>query len=301
MKIWSFVIKISACYGLQILLFGFNAQSQEVPLWECTDLSYGIEQIDSAQTLNLVGISGAQDRPLLVWIGGGAWSHVDKNVEMDLAREIAKKGVIVASVGHRLSAEVWRDTTRKTGVIHPAHVDDIADAIQWLYSNASKYGVDRRKIVIGGFSSGAHLAALVTTDKRYLQQRNLPHDIVKGVMAFSGTYDINDYYNTFFNGPRKELATLHVEAVFGNDHAKFEAASPVKFIDQLDVPLLLISDHSLYRYTKLFEERLLDKSKYQMEVIYVHQMNHGELWRSLASDKSQYRDRMIQFIQECTS
>jgi acetyl esterase/lipase len=278
-----------------------GVQAQEVELWEISNLPYSHLQIDTNQTLNLVGQKGLKFSPLLVWIGGGAWSHVNKNVEMDLARQLAKQGIIVASVGHRLSSEIWRDTTQKEGVQFPAHIEDIADAIQWLFANSEAYGIDKSKIVVGGFSSGAHLAALVAMDRNYLDVRNLPKDLIKGILTFSGTYDIKDYYDTFVNGPRKELATLHVEAVFGSDHSKFGAASPTTYIDQLETPLLIVSDHSLYRYTRLFEEKLLEKAKDQLEVIYVHKMNHGELWRSLAKDHSIYRNVMIQFINDCTS
>ena len=293
------IINILTSFLVVLMISG--AQGQEVELWEINDLFYSQQKNDSSQTLNLVGKKGVKDSPLLVWIGGGAWSHGDKHVEMDLARQLAKQGIMVASVGHRLSSEMWRDTTRKEGVQHPAHIEDIADAIQWLFVNSDDYGIDPTKIVVGGFSSGAHLASLVAMDRRYLDKRNLPKDLIRGILAFSGTYDIDDYFKTFLNGPRKELATLHVEAVFGEDHSRFVEASPISYIDQLEVPLLLVSDHSLYRYTRLFEEKLLEKEKNQVEVIYIHKMNHGELWRSLAVENSLYRNVMIQFIQKCTS
>ncbi|MBK8505842.1 MAG: alpha/beta hydrolase fold domain-containing protein [Saprospiraceae bacterium] len=83
---------------------------------------------------------------------------------------------------------------------HPAHIEDIADAIQWLFVNSDAYGIGRTKIVVGGFSSGAHLATLVAMEVRYLDTRKLPKDLIKGIVAFSGTYDIDDYYST--NVPR---------------------------------------------------------------------------------------------------
>jgi hypothetical protein len=65
--------------------------SQEKLLGEITeirDLSYIIGKADTSgkQKLNLVLPKGKKDVPLLIWIGGGAWSYVDRNQEMELCR-----------------------------------------------------------------------------------------------------------------------------------------------------------------------------------------------------------------------
>ena len=58
---------------------------------------------------------------------------------------------------------------------------------------------------------------------------------------------------------------------------------------------------SLYRYAKHFEEQLLVMNKNDMEAIYIHTMNHGELWRSLAAEHSLHQDIMVHFVHDCTS
>src|SRR5687767_2191217 len=74
--------------------------------------------------LNLVIPKGVEDPPLLVWIGGGAWSYVSRDMEMDIARNIAEKGIAVASVSHRLSPATWKDSSLNVGIQHPQHIKD---------------------------------------------------------------------------------------------------------------------------------------------------------------------------------
>lgn len=267
---------------------------------EFLDISYvesdGVEG-DSLQQLNLVLPKEVDlNVPLLIWIGGGAWSYVNKDMEMDIARELVKEGIAVASVGHRLSPAIWRDSTMNTGVEHPSHVKDIAMSIKWLYDRASEYGYDKEQIFVGGFSSGGHLSALVSLDGRYLSEQGLPKGVIKGVIPMSGTYDMVDYYETFLNGNRPTLAKTHVKAVFGQSEEQLREASPINYIEDLALPMLLITDANVYNYTKIFEEELIDKEYQSLQVIYAYHLSHGDLWRNLAADESIYRDMMVDFI-----
>ncbi|HMQ47869.1 MAG TPA: alpha/beta hydrolase, partial [Saprospiraceae bacterium] len=162
------------------------------PYREINDLAYlapGVIETDSLQRLNLVLPEGIQSPPLLLWIGGGAWSFVSRHNEMNLARKFAREGIAVASVGHRLSKGLFRDSTRAHGVQHPAHIHDIAAAFKWLYDHAAEYGYDQNNIIVSGFSSGAHLAALLAMDARYLAQHQLTAAHIKAIIPVAGTYD----------------------------------------------------------------------------------------------------------------
>lgn len=171
---------------------------------------------DSLQKLNLVIPSNAKEPSLLIWIGGGAWSYVNKDMEMDLAKKIAAQKIAVASVGHRLSSATWKDPKLSKGVQHPKHAEDIALAVKWLYDHAQQFGYDKDRFFIGGYSSGANLAALVTLDTSYLKQLKLPEKLIKGTIAISGAYDIQNYYEVFKTGNRPELAEQHVQPFLGS-------------------------------------------------------------------------------------
>jgi len=68
---------------------------------------------------------------------------------------------------------------------------DIAKAIRWAHDHANDYGGDPKSIFVMGHSAGAHLAALVCTDDRYLKAEGLSLSIIKGCVPVDvSVYDI---------------------------------------------------------------------------------------------------------------
>lgn len=247
------------------------------------------------QRLNLVVPQANKKVPLLIWIGGGAWAYVNRNIEMDVARNFAKKGIAVASIGHRLSMD-WHDSNAKIDIQYPDHIKDIAASTKWLIDHADDYGYDKEQIFVGGFSSGAHLSAILALDDSFLKAHGLDKNNIKGMIPISGTYDISNYYKVFLNSQNPHLAKLHVQSVFGKTEKHFKTASPISYLDNLSVPILLISDTRTYNYTKIFEEAIKKMEFKDIEVRHVN-LSHGELWRNLSeAPKSEYRDLIINFI-----
>ncbi len=253
--------------------------------------------VDSLQRLNLVLPEKAEQCPLFLWIGGGAWSYGDRHVEMDFARKMAEEGIAVASIGHRLSPAIWRDSSLNTGIQHPKHIQDVAAAVKWLVDHANDYGYDTEKIFIGGYSSGAHLAALLGLDESYLIEVGLSSKVLKGIIPISGAYDIASYHDGFLDGERPELATLHVEAVFGPTQKDWIHASPTSYLVHLSAPMLVISDNNMYNYTRLFEDRIRETDFRNMQVVYAYDLTHGGLWKNLSfAENSIYRTLIVDFI-----
>lgn len=216
---------------------------------------------------------------------------------MDLANNLAKEGIAFASVRHRLGPAIWRDSSLNTGIKHPKHIEDVAAAVKWLYENFSKYGYDRENIFIGGFSSGGHLAALISLDSTHLNKYGLSTRVFKGVLPISGTYDIPNYYDVLSSGNRPELGDLHVKAVFGDSENDFLIASPTNYLQNLTHPFLIMCDNSLYNYTKLFEEKIIETGFRNVRVVYSYHLSHGELWRNMSGNEHRiYRNIMVDFI-----
>jgi len=68
---------------------------------------------------------------------------------------------------------------------------DTAKAIRWAHEHAIEYGGDPDSIVVMGHSSGANLAALVSTDARYLEAEGLSLSTIKGCVPLDGgMYDV---------------------------------------------------------------------------------------------------------------
>ncbi len=206
----------------------------------------------------------------------------------------------MASVGHRLSKGTFSEKRHAVGVRHPEHIKDIAAAFKWLYDKASKYGYDRDRIFVGGYSSGAHLSALLAMDPKYLAKHGLSLENISGVLPISGAFDIEDYYLVFKNHENLELRALsdtHVKDVFGEPE-QFKSASPVTYMANLRSPVFLVSDRGLTNYTKLFEKRLKEAKYTNFEVHYIEDFDHGGLWKDISGpDISEVRKRMSDFVQ----
>lgn len=266
---------------------------------EISDLAY-LPAGDSLQMLNLV-IPATEDKPpLLLWLGGGAWAFVNRHVEMPLARKLARSGIAVASVGHRLSTAEWVEPERTEGVQHPAHAEDAAAAFAWLKEHAGEYGYDPDRIFIGGYSCGAYLAAILGSDPRFLEQHGFQLDDVKGLLPIAGAYDIPAYHKVFAeheNPDQRPLAQQHVEAVFGPSPKGWLDASPVEYLDNIRVPMLLVSEIGLYRYTKTYEEAIRASDYRGATIYHVLEFDHGGLWRDLAlNQESRHRAVIADFI-----
>jgi hypothetical protein len=287
------------CFFLAFCLFSSASFSQTDQGRDLNDIVYyaGADADTANHKVNLVIPDDVEQPPLLIWIGGGAWSYVDRKMEMDLARKIAGQGIAVASVGHRLSPATWKDPALSKGIRHPAHIHDIARAVAFLYKNAGRYGYSQKNIFIGGYSSGAHLSALIVMDPSYLENVGLSKNIIKGVLPIAGTYDIMHYHQVLTEGNGKAFADNHVGSVFGLTTEDFTNASPSAFLDNLSTPMLLVSETNTFKYTRLFENRLRDREFRELEVFHVHRMTHGELWKNLSyAEKSICRDLMTSFI-----
>jgi hypothetical protein len=86
-----------------------------------------------------------------IYLHGGAWYLLDKDLgTRPFFTKLAAHGHVIMDVAYRLSPE-----TDMMGM-----VNDVNRAIVWMKKNARAYGVNPNRIVVGGGSSGAHLALL---------------------------------------------------------------------------------------------------------------------------------------------
>ena len=122
--------------------------------------------------------------PVVVMIHGGGWRTGDKANESQgkqKASFFTGRGFVYVSINYRLSPAVQ----------HPAHVEDVAKALAWVADHIASYGGDPERIFLMGHSAGAHLAALVTTDERYLSKLGKSSLKLNGVILLdTAGYDI---------------------------------------------------------------------------------------------------------------
>jgi acetyl esterase/lipase len=124
--------------------------------------------------------------PVLVFVHGGSWRSGDRSQYHALGQRFAQAGIGVAIPSYRLMPQNP----------HPAQIEDLAAAFDWIARNISERGGDSSRIYLGGHSAGAHLAALLALDEKYLKKFDLPRTSIRGVIAMSGVYNV-DKLDTF--------------------------------------------------------------------------------------------------------
>lgn len=192
---------------------------------------------DQKLLLDLYLPADARNRPLLVWVHGGAWRSGSRdNPPLGFLLEA---GYAVASVDYRLSP-VAR---------FPAQVHDIKGAIRFLRARQTTYGYEARKVGILGSSAGGHLAALVGVTNSH---NDLEGNVGGNTDQSSSVQAIVDYY-----GPTNFLTILKqstphglgvrvpaLELLLGgvpDDQPELaRMASPVLHVDRADPPLLML-------------------------------------------------------------
>jgi acetyl esterase/lipase len=162
-----------------------------------------------------------QKRPVVIMVHGGGWRRGDKGnpgITTSKVPHFTGAGFVYVAINYRLSPKV----------LHPVHSQDVAKAIAWVHDHAARYGGDADRIYLLGHSAGAHLAALVATDEKYLQAQGKDLKILKGVVLLdSAGYDIPRRLKEYNARP---AAFALYENAFGKDEKTWADASPARHI-----------------------------------------------------------------------
>ena len=95
--------------------------------------------------------------PCLVFYHGGGWVIGDLDSHDVVCRKLADEGeLIVISVDYRLAPEHQ----------FPAAIDDAIEAAKWIAVNATEFGIDASRLMVGGDSAGGNIAAVVAISAR---------------------------------------------------------------------------------------------------------------------------------------
>lgn len=188
-------------------------------------LAYGNNPL---QTLDVYAARGSAPAPVVIFVHGGGWSKGDK---ASGAREY--KAAHLTGLGYHFVSINYRLVPAATVEEQAA---DVAAAVAYVKRNAAKLGVDPARIVLSGHSAGAHLAALVGTDPRYLRAAGLSLADLKGVMPIDGAgYDVAKQMQT----GERALRSTYAEA-FGTDPARQRALSPTLHAASPNAPSFLV-------------------------------------------------------------
>lgn len=185
----------------------------------------------------------ADDRPkrLVVLVHGGSWVSGDKRNFRDAAPGLIdwwlERDFVVAAVGFRLASPVG--TADPVRPVDQAR--DIAHAIAWLDQNGTDFGITEPGVVAFGFSSGAHLVALLGADGGYLDEVGLvPEHIAATISMDVHVYDV-PYALELMEGSVVADNIALITHLFGETEAEQLQGSPAHFTQSYVAPAFLAS------------------------------------------------------------
>lgn len=136
---------------------------------------------DPRRTLDVYTPANAKNLPVVFWIHGGGWQAGDKNDVKMKPQWFMDKGFVFVSTNYRLLPDVDMGTLIK----------DVARSFRWVQDYIGEYGGDPKRVLVGGHSAGAQLAAIICTDDRYLKSEGVSFNVIKGCVPVDGdTYDV---------------------------------------------------------------------------------------------------------------
>lgn len=211
--VWAVLMSLLAggCSPVDVL----NTLSPDTGLVTTRDVAYGASP---RQTLDVYAPVGAREAPTLVFFYGGSWQAGSKADYAFVARALAKDGIVVVVPDYRVYPDARFDGFMRDG----------AAAAGWASRHARDYGGDPARLVLMGHSAGAHIAALLSLDARWLATVGLdPHRSVAGMVGLAGPYDFlplrDPVLKTIFGPPARLADTQPINAVDGSNPPMFLA------------------------------------------------------------------------------
>ena len=215
------------------------------------------------EKLDIYGIDLPPNSPILVYIHGGYWQQLNKDISSFSAESFYKYGVKVIVVGYTLCPNCSLNKI----------VEEIESAFLACLEYAKKCG--SKGIYICGHSAGAHLAAILF--------RNFFHSLpqvdqkyLKAVYYISGVFDLVPIVETYVNDALKltptvanDLSPLNQPIQADNDIAFFV------IVGEYESP-------TFHEQSKAFYEKLRNYN-YTAKFIQVPSVDHFDIVENLSN------------------
>ena len=140
-----------------------------------------VENGHARHVLDIYSPANAKNLPVVFWIHGGGWTSGDKTDVKTKPQWFMDKGFVFVSTNYRLLPDVDMGTL----------IRDVAKAYGWMEKHIAEHGGDPKRVLVGGHSAGAQLAAILCTDDRYLKAEGASFESLIGCVPVDGdTYDV---------------------------------------------------------------------------------------------------------------
>jgi acetyl esterase/lipase len=163
--------------------------------------------------------SGTSERDaIIVFLYGGSWTSGDRGTYAFVGQALAARGYTTVIPDYRLYPEVQ----------FPKFVEDAAAAYAWTERNLARSCTPARPIIVAGHSAGAHMAAQLAFDRRFIASQNPAATPPAALIGLAGPYTFEP---TTWPSTRDAFASVS---------ATPDVARPITFVKPGDPPALLV-------------------------------------------------------------
>lgn len=164
--------------------------------------------------------------PVVLLVHGGGWERRSRDDMTWIAEELASHGFAVMNIDYRFAPEFT----------FPAQLHDLQLARSWLNRNADRYQLDASSVSGFGFSSGAHLVALLAVVASSDSDLNQPFGgpatrlnavVAGGLPADLTAFDSGPLLRQFLGGEQQDIPGV------------YRNASPITHITRESPPVFL--------------------------------------------------------------
>ena len=211
-----FISAITACTNTGLFVVNSLAKLDDYSVYE--NIAYGPDEFNQLNVYVPANHSPEANLPTVIFFYGGCWGGCrtyTKEHYLFVAQALTSQGYIT----------VLTDYRRYPHVKFPEIIDDARASVEWVKSNINRFGGNPGSIYLMGHSAGAHLGAMLTFNKTYLQPETYAG--IKGFIGLAGPYDF------------LPLTKPYQQAVFAPP-SKYPESQPINFVDGQEPPLLLL-------------------------------------------------------------
>jgi acetyl esterase/lipase len=190
------------------------------------NIAYGAD-IERANLLDILLPVGVKNPPLTIHFHGGGWQQFGKYLPD--CEFLASAGFAVISANYHYAQEA----------LFPAQYEDVQAVVRWAKNHSLEYGWDASRVGVWGISAGAHLAALLGSNRAAALETESSSQ-VQAVVCICPPTDLTNAIDWKFTYAHEDGFSnlLGAHAALRPDLAK--AASPVYAISSAAAPFLII-------------------------------------------------------------
>jgi acetyl esterase/lipase len=256
-----------------------SAQPFKVRIVRDVPYLQGANYADNKDKLDLYLPEGRTKAPVIVSYYGNQLMGGDKDEDAFIGRRFASAGFVTVVVNYRLSPEVS----------HPAHVQDAAASFAWVKRHITEYGGDADRVFVIGYSAGGYLAALLSTDARYLAAHKLSPRDIRGTVPVSAFYWVE----------RRGVAPDRDKRVWGTDQRAWVDASPAHHLGSDAPPMLILyadRDEDWRRAQNVEVAAAMKAAGHaQVEIAMIGDRNHATIWERVGDESDPTAEHIIRF------